>query len=145
MPCTPFDVTLLRLARVVTPNIPEAEVLADMTIDSVDDMREAGRRILRLGCTAVIVKGGHLAGDESTDVLVDARGETTADGAARRPVRTRTAPAARSRPPSPRGLRSATHSTKRRARAKDYVTGAMRHGIDVGGGHQPLGHFWQTR
>ena len=27
--------------------------------------------------------------------------------------------------------------------AKEYVTGAMRHGIDVGGGHQPLGHFWQ--
>ena len=40
---------LLRLARVVTPNVPEAEVLADMPMRSVDDMREAGRRILRLG------------------------------------------------------------------------------------------------
>jgi len=42
--------TLIRLARVVTPNIPEAEVLAKMTIASVDDMKEAARRDAEAGC-----------------------------------------------------------------------------------------------
>ena len=55
---------LLRLARVVTPNVPEAEVLAGMTIDSLDDMRDAGRRILdsarrRSSSRAAISPGRH--------------------------------------------------------------------------------------
>jgi hydroxymethylpyrimidine/phosphomethylpyrimidine kinase len=136
-------VTLLRLARVVTPNVPEAEVLAEMPIASVDDMRTAGQRILRLGCKAVIVKGGHLSGDDSIDVLVEAGRET--------------------RLTTPRVTGPHTHGTgctfsaalaarlalgdslDEAARgAKEYVTGAMRHGLPIGGGHQPLGHFWQT-
>ena len=134
-------VTLLRLARVVTPNIPEAEVLAEMVIRSVDDMRAAGQRILRLGCKAVVVKGGHLAGDESIDVLIESGRETLL-----------TAP----RLPGPHthgtGCTFAAAIAAHLARgstldeaargAKAYVTGAMRHGIAVGGGHQPLGHFW---
>src|SRR5688572_283294 len=68
--------TLLRLARVVTPNIPEAEVLADTKISSVTDMREAGRRILRLGPKAVIIKGGHLGGDVAQDMVLWSGGET---------------------------------------------------------------------
>jgi len=63
--------TLLRLARVVTPNIPEAEVLAKMSIRSVADMREAARRIATLKPAAVVVKGGHLAGPEIVDVLLE--------------------------------------------------------------------------
>ena len=45
------------------PNIPEAEVLADMPVRSVDDMHEAGERILRNGPRVVLVKGGHLETD----------------------------------------------------------------------------------
>src|SRR5919106_785400 len=62
---------LLRHARVVTPNIPEAEVLTEMRIQSVDDMREAARRIRKFGPAAVLVKGGHLTGDTITDLLMD--------------------------------------------------------------------------
>src|SRR5262245_23815196 len=54
--------TLLPLARVVTPNVPEAEVLAGMAIRSRDDMMEAARRIARLRPHAVVIKGGHLPG-----------------------------------------------------------------------------------
>ncbi|MGH9175546.1 MAG: bifunctional hydroxymethylpyrimidine kinase/phosphomethylpyrimidine kinase [Vicinamibacterales bacterium] len=134
-------VTLLRLARVVTPNIPEAEVLAGMTVRSADDMRVAGHRILRLGCRAVVVKGGHLAGDESIDMLVEAGRET--------PL---TAPRLSGPHTHGTGCTFAAaiaahlalgHSLDEAARgAKEYVTGAMRHGIALGGGHQPLGHFW---
>ena len=139
-----IETTLLRLARVVTPNVPEAEVLARMTIATLADMREAGRRILALGPAAVIVKGGHLSGDDATDLIVTASGAVALS--------------------TPRLRVSHTHGTgctfasavaarlalgdplEKAARgAKDYVTGAMRHGIAVGAGHQPLGHFWHTR
>ena len=60
---------LLPVAHVVTPNIPEAEVLAGMPIGSVADMREAALRILGLGPRVVMVKGGHLDGPESIDVV----------------------------------------------------------------------------
>jgi hydroxymethylpyrimidine/phosphomethylpyrimidine kinase len=59
---------LLPHAFLATPNIPEAETLADMQIYSETDMRRAGERILRYGCKAVLVKGGHLPG-EPVDVL----------------------------------------------------------------------------
>ena len=63
--------TLLRLARVVTPNIPEAEVLAKMTVRTRDDMREAARRIAMLKPGAVVIKGGHLPGPEIVDLLLE--------------------------------------------------------------------------
>ncbi len=68
--------TLLRLARVVTPNIPEAEVLAKMTVRTRDDMREAARRIAMLKPGAVVIKGGHLPGPEIVDLLLE-HGEFT--------------------------------------------------------------------
>jgi len=61
---------LLPLALVVTPNVPEAEVLAGMTISSPADMKEAARKIQLLGVPNVIVKGGHLPG-EARDILFD--------------------------------------------------------------------------
>jgi hydroxymethylpyrimidine kinase/phosphomethylpyrimidine kinase len=51
---------LLPLATVATPNVPEAEVLADLKIKDVEDMKEAARRLASLGAKAVVVKGGHL-------------------------------------------------------------------------------------
>jgi hydroxymethylpyrimidine/phosphomethylpyrimidine kinase len=61
---------LLPLAYIVTPNLEEAQVLADMPIQSVDDMERAARRIHAKGPRYVVVKGGHLAGPP-IDVLFD--------------------------------------------------------------------------
>ena len=137
-------VSLLRLARVVTPNIPEAEVLTGLTIRSIDDMRKAGQKLLELGCRAAVVKGGHLEGDEATDVLVERSGDTVLSAA--RVVGPHThgtgctfAAAVAARLALGDGLPDALKN------AKNYVTGSMRHGVDVGGGHRPLGHFWLTR
>ena len=55
-----FVTELLPLARVVTPNIPEAEKLAGMNIRNEGEMRQAAARIRELGVRAVLVKGGHL-------------------------------------------------------------------------------------
>jgi len=59
---------LLPRALLVTPNLDEAAVLAGMPVETAEDMAEAARRIARFGCAAVLVKGGHLAGD-AVDVL----------------------------------------------------------------------------
>jgi hydroxymethylpyrimidine/phosphomethylpyrimidine kinase len=134
---------LLRLARVVTPNVPEAEVLAGMTIQSIEDMREAARRILRLGPKAVIIKGGHLAGDDSIDLLVEA-GHEAVLSAPRLHVRSTHGTGCTFASAIAANL-ALGESLENAARgAKAYVTRAMAHGIDVGSGHQPLGHFWRT-
>ncbi len=59
---------LLPYAALVTPNIPEAEMLAGMNIRTEEEMSTAGDRILEFGCKAVLVKGGHLPG-EPVDIL----------------------------------------------------------------------------
>jgi hydroxymethylpyrimidine/phosphomethylpyrimidine kinase len=75
--------TLLPLAAIATPNLPEAEVLCGFAIRGIEDMRRAARAIHALGPKAVVVKGGHLPDrGESVDVLFD--GEDFAEyGAAR--------------------------------------------------------------
>src|SRR3954464_13144005 len=60
---------LLRLAEVLTPNIPEAEALTGGRIATIDDMRAAARRIRSMGPRVVMLKGGHLAGQEAIDVV----------------------------------------------------------------------------
>ncbi len=65
---------LLPLATVITPNLPEAEVLLGQKISSPE---EAARKLLDLGPQAVVLKGGHLPGQEVRDVLVDQRGTFT--------------------------------------------------------------------
>jgi hydroxymethylpyrimidine/phosphomethylpyrimidine kinase len=59
---------LLPTARLVTPNLHEAGVLADMDVRDIDGMESAARKITAMGAAAVLVKGGHLAGD-AVDVL----------------------------------------------------------------------------
>ena len=63
---------LIPLAFVVTPNIPEAEVLAEMQITSTSDMKEAAKVIYGFGAKNVVIKGGHLTGD-AVDILYDGK------------------------------------------------------------------------
>ncbi len=66
---------LIGLAAVLTPNVPEAEVLAGMDIGDVGDMRRAAETLVSLGAKAVLLKGGHVAGDVVTDLLLWEEGE----------------------------------------------------------------------
>jgi hydroxymethylpyrimidine/phosphomethylpyrimidine kinase len=61
---------LLRYAALVTPNIPEAEALTGLQIQSEEDMNTAGGRLLEFGCRAALVKGGHRESGDAVDVLV---------------------------------------------------------------------------
>ncbi len=132
---------LLPKAFVVTPNIPEAETLTGREIASLGDMRDAASRIHQLGAAAVVVKGGHAAGDEVVDVLFD--GSTFAELRTPRVVSTNThgtgctyAAAIAANLALGRTLRQSAEA------AQQYVAGAIRHGIAIGHGHGPLDHFW---
>ena len=134
---------LLPRAQIVTPNVPEAEVLAGMPVRSLDDMREAGRRILELGPRVVLVKGGHLEGPDSIDVVC------TADGTfeIRRPrIDTRHTHGTGCTLSSAIAANLALGLTDRDAieRARDYLDGAIRHAPGLGAGHGPLNHFWRA-
>jgi hydroxymethylpyrimidine/phosphomethylpyrimidine kinase len=65
---------LIARAEILTPNLPEAEILCGTTIGDTAAMRTAGKTLLALGCRAVLVKGGHLSGETVSDVLVTAAG-----------------------------------------------------------------------
>lgn len=134
--------SLLKVARVVTPNIPEAEALAGMSIQSRGDMREAARRIAALGPGAVLVKGGHLPGDEVVDlVYVDGVFHELAgprvEGRHTHGTGCTLAAAVAA------GLARGEDLVASAEAAKAFVAGAMRHGVNVGHGHQPLDHFWR--
>ena len=65
---------LVPLATLVTPNLDEAQILAEEAVRTPEQMERAGRALLRQGAQVVLVKGGHLEGDTVVDVLVSARG-----------------------------------------------------------------------
>jgi len=69
---------LLKRASVITPNIPEAELLTSMEVKDVAGMKAAGQKLLEMGARAVIVTGGHL--EKPIDVLCDAAGIDTFGG-----------------------------------------------------------------
>lgn len=132
---------LLPLAMVVTPNIPEAEVLTGTAITSIADMRRAAAMIVDLGARGVVVKGGHLTGP-ATDLFYDGSRyqEFTApriDSVNTHGTGCTFASAIAA------GLACEMTLLDAVARAKEYVTEAIRHSFPVGQGHGPLNHFFR--
>jgi len=132
--------SLLPLATVVTPNVPEAEVLTGMTIRTFEDRIEAAERMLAYGVGAVILKGGHLD-SEFADDLVMTESETFILSA-------------------PRIQTSDTHGTgctfsaaltaelakghsilEATVTAKRFIQSAITHGLEIGAGHGPTNHW----
>lgn len=62
---------LLPLADIVTPNLPEAAILAGRSVETVEDMKAAAEAILDKGAGSILLKGGHLQGDVLVDVFFD--------------------------------------------------------------------------
>jgi len=129
---------LLPLATIVTPNVPEAERLTGLRLQSVVDLRRAAIRLVELGARAAIVKGGHLEGP-AVDVLYD--GVTAVELSAERVAGPHThgtgctfasALAAR--------LALGDSVTDAARAAKLYVTAAIARAPGLGRGHGPLGH-----
>lgn len=131
---------ILPFADLLTPNIPEAEVLTGMKIHSFADMEDAAKRIAALGVKAILVKGGHRM-EDATDLLYDGSSFL--------------------RFPQERIDTKNTHGTgctyssaiaanlakgmaldEAVSKAKHYVTEAIRHSLAIGKGCGPTNHFW---
>ena len=133
---------LLPLAAVVTPNAPEASVLAGLEVVDDASAREAARRIHALGPSLVIVKGGHLGGERSDDVAFDGDAFEVL-------------PAPRIDTPHTHGtgctfsaaiaaeLARGRSSLEAARAAKAFLHGAIEHTEPLGSGHGPLNHLWR--
>ncbi|MDT8377361.1 MAG: bifunctional hydroxymethylpyrimidine kinase/phosphomethylpyrimidine kinase [Desulfotignum sp.] len=143
--------TLIPLAGIITPNLPEASVLLGRTVTTRPDMDKAVRDLADLGCPHVLLKGGHLDDSGSHDLLFSAdTGQL------------RVLPGKRIQTPNSHGtgctLSSAICAGLARGmdvpaaveNAKTYITGALTAGADfsIGHGHGPVHHFhalWHDR
>ena len=137
---------LLPRSRVVTPNLPEAEALSGLRIQSMDDAREAARRIRDMGPAAVIITGGHriTPNDEVVDLLFD--GHIVHElRVARVESRHTHGTGCTYASAVTAGLALGQELPEAVARAQSYVAGAIRHAPGLGHGRGPLNHFWQQR
>ena len=128
------------LATVVTPNLPEAAVLLGRRVESLEEARQAARDIVAMGASAVVVKGGHLEGD-AVDVLYDGR-ELREFTAPRVDTTSTHGTGCTFASAIAAGLAKGIAVEEAVARAKEYVTEAIRNAFPMGGGHGPLNHFY---
>lgn len=131
---------LFPLARVITPNIPEAQALAEMDIRSMEDMEKAAEKICSFTGGGVLIKGGHLE-DAADDLLYSEEGCLWLKGQ-------------RIQNPNTHGtgctLSSAIACNLAAGKdleesvrlAKEYITGALKAGLNLGKGSGPLNHMW---
>ena len=136
---------LMPLTSLITPNLREAEVLTDHPINNVEEMKSAALELLKFGCKAVLLKGGHLEGGLMCDVLQIA-GESTPHLFTSTKIES----------PNTHGTGCTLSSAiatflalgyvmpQAVERAKRYVTHGIEAGKDIriGEGHGPLNHFY---
>ena len=142
-----FVKELLPLATLLTPNIPEAEILAGMKIENKEDIMQAASAISRLGCKHVLIKGGHFEGTEKVDYLFE-------DGKLTNSYR---GISVNTRNTHGTGCTLSSAITAYLARemdmntaiamAKTYLSGAILAGKDaeIGEGHGPVNHFYEPK
>lgn len=135
---------LIPRATVLTPNLPEAELLTGLTIRDEDTMRQAAELLLSLGPRAVLLKGGHLAGREVIDLLAGEDGIEALRGPR---VETRHTHGTGCTLASgiACGLAQGLTLTKAIRRARSYVLTAIATAPGWGRGHGPLNHVHTVR
>ena len=131
--------TLLPMAALVTPNLPEAEVLTGLPVRVEADMRRAAERLARLGASAVLMKGGHLEGDRVIDLLFyEGRMERFED--ARIASRSTHGTGCTLASAIAAGIAQGMPLVEAVARARAYVRRAIETAPGYGRGHGPLNH-----
>ena len=137
---------LMPLAEVVTPNIPEAEVLLDLGTGELEDMQKAARLLAEYGSRSILIKGGHLEDEICTDWLFLADGDRLVS---------LDAPRISSRNNHGTGCSLSSAIASYRAKgcaieesvrlAKTYIHNAIRAGAKytLGNGHGPVHHFFE--
>ncbi|GAB6144553.1 bifunctional hydroxymethylpyrimidine kinase/phosphomethylpyrimidine kinase [Desulfocicer niacini] len=138
--------TLIPLATLITPNLPEASVLLDRPVETAGEMSRAAQDLAELGCANVMVKGGHLTGEDSGDLLFDKQSQAMINLPGER-IDTKNSHGT--------GCTLSSAITANLARgmalepavkmAKVYITHALRAGAEyhTGKGHGPVHHFYK--
>ena len=134
---------LFPLARVITPNIPEAEVLSGISISDIADMEKAARIISEKTPAAVLVKGGHSVSDATDLLLADGKVFTFAGKRIDNPNTHGTGCTLSSAIAC--GLADGLAVSDSIKRAKEYLTGAIAAGLDLGKGSGPVDHLYRIR
>jgi len=135
---------LLPLAALLTPNLPEAEVLAGFPVRVEADMKRAGEKLLSLGAKAVLMKGGHLEGDRVVDLLIQA-GRIDRFEDARIQSRSTHGTGCTLASAIAAGLAQKMSLADAVARARRYVRDAIATAPGYGHGHGPLNHAVTVR
>lgn len=132
---------LLPLATVVTPNIPEAEIITGRSIKSTSDLDKAGLSILSMGVGAVVIKGGHMSGTP-IDTLFTVEGKLEFSGE-RVDTRSTHGTGCTFAAAIAACLAKGFSLTESIMEAKAYVTGALRAATTLGHGFGPVNHFFR--
>lgn len=135
---------LVALATVVTPNLPEAEIITGMTIRDVEDMKQAALALVRLGAEVALVKGGHLEGPVVRDVLASPEGISVLE-APRIETRHTHGTGCTLASAIACGLAQGLPIAAAVSRARDYLREAIRTAPGYGGGHGPVNHGHTVR
>ncbi|SMP61727.1 bifunctional hydroxymethylpyrimidine kinase/phosphomethylpyrimidine kinase [Anoxynatronum buryatiense] len=130
---------LLPLAALVTPNLPEAEVMIGSSIQTLEEMEAAAQRIFRLGPKAVLVKGGHYTG-EAVDILYDGN-EMRRITCDRIPGKNTHGTGCTLSSAITVYLSRGDSLEQAVRKAKAYVSEGIRQGLSIGGGVGPLHHY----
>jgi len=133
---------LLPKAAIVTPNRYEAQLLTNLKINTLDEMRIAAQRIYQMGAKAVLVKGGGMEGNlRSIDVWFDGQRLETLKTSLIETENTHGTGCTLSAAIAA-NLAIGKDSLSAVRQAKDYVTTALKHSLDIGSGVGTVGHFF---
>ena len=133
--------SLIPLATVITPNIYEAELLAEKEIRSTENAKSAAKTIAKLGCKSVLVKGGHLDGDQAVDVLY-ADNDWSFFEANRIETQNTHGTGCTYSAAIATHLGLGKELVKAIDASKTYITNAIKYSLDIGHGHGPTNHFY---
>ena len=135
---------LVSRAALITPNAPEAEALTGIACHTTDDLRRAGEALLKLGCAAALMKGGHIPGARVVDILVTPHGEMTLEGP-RIETRHTHGTGCTLASACAAGLALGLPLDEAVTEAWAYVAEAIRLAPGLGAGHGPIDHGWPLR
>ena len=133
--------TIIPIATILTPNIPEAQKISGHMINKVSEMKEAAKIIYDLGGAGILIKGGHLA-TEATDLFYDGRNFFEFEAARINTKNTHGTGCTYSSAIAA-NLANGLSTIESIAKAKDYITGAIASSLNIGKGHGPLNHLYQ--
>ncbi len=140
--------TLIPRARVITPNIPEAEILLGAKISSQGELAAMARALSLDGTVSVLLKAGHLTDDELVDILYNAESDQIVELKSKRLATPNTHGTGCTLSSSLAAMLAHGYELSEAAqRAKDYINSAIISGaqFEIGSGHGPVDHFFAQR